>query len=269
MRNAIILGAGRSGTSLLAGLFHGNGYFSGDNLWRATASNPLGYFEDVEINSINEDLLDQVAPWRPRGIIGALTPFVRDRPRYSQRWLASLPAGTVIPSNLSLDGRMAAQTARRPYLFKDPRFSYTLPSWLPYLAGDTVFLCTFREPQRTVNSVMKIIREERYLRDLKISPEKAYEYWQAIYESVLRQRDTISGEWLFVHYDELLNGRSIPLLEERLQARADRTMMQSELARSTMDGPSVASADAVFQKLLVLAEQKYAAVNSVPEISQT
>jgi hypothetical protein len=258
MKNAIVLGAGRSGTSLLAGLFQKAGYFSGENLWPGTVSNPLGYFEDVEVNKINEDLLDKVVPWRPRGVIGAVMPFHRDRPRYSQRWLASLPAGTVIPSDARLETRMAAQTSRRPYLFKDPRFSYTLSNWRPFLAGDTVFLCIFREPNRTVNSILRIIREERYLRDLNFSAVQAYEYWRGIYESVLAQRTMIQGEWLFLHCDELLSQRSIPIVESYLEARADLTMLKPELNRSTSGGSSIASVDAVFQELLRLAEEKYA-----------
>jgi hypothetical protein len=258
MRNAIVLGAGRSGTSLLAGLFQKAGYFSGEHLWPATISNPLGYFEDIEINRINEDLLDKVVPWRPRGIIGAAMPFCRSRPRYTQRWLASLPAGTVIPSDARLEMRIAAQTSRRPYLFKDPRFSYTLSNWRPFLASDTVFLCIFREPQRTVDSILRILREERYLCDLRFSAAQAYEYWRAIYESVLEQRTMVPGEWLFLHCDELLQRRSIPVIERCLEARADLAMLKPDLSRSTSQGSSVPSVDAVFQELLRLAEEKYA-----------
>ena len=70
-RSAIVLGAGRSGTSLLAGLFQKSGYFSGNSLLAGSVSNPLGYFEDKEINAINEDLLAGAVPWRPRGVMGA------------------------------------------------------------------------------------------------------------------------------------------------------------------------------------------------------
>jgi hypothetical protein len=254
MRNAIVLGAGRSGTSLLAGLFQDAGYFSGENLWPATVSNPLGYFEDVEINSINEDLLDKVVPWRPRGVIGAAMPFRRSRTRYSQRWLAALPAGTVIPSDGKLEIRMAAQASRRPYLFKDPRFSYTLSSWRPFLASDTVFLCIFREPRRTVNSILRILREERYLHDLRFSAAQAFDYWRATYESALKQRTLVPGEWLFIHYDELLRQRSLPAIERCLEARADLAMLKPGLSRSTSEGSSIPAVDAVFQELLRLAE---------------
>jgi len=259
MRSAIVLGAGRSGTSLLAGLFHGAGYFSGDSLWPPTVSNPVGYFEDAEVNAINEDLLSGVAPWRPRGAAGVLLPVLRDRPRWSQRWLLTLPAGTDVPVKPALNQRMATQTARQPYLFKDPRFSYTLPAWRPHLAPDTVFMCIFREPQRTINSIMKVVRDERYLRDLRMSTERAARYWEAVYRSVLYQRSVAGGKWLFVHYDELLSGPAIPVLEDHLEAKADRAMLRSELKRSSLDASVPVSLQLLFRELSTLSEEKYSA----------
>jgi len=257
MRNALVLGSGRSGTSLLAGLLHKNSYFAGENLWPPTVSNPLGYFEDVEINRINEDLLAKVVPWRPPGVVGALWPTHRDRPRYTQRWLAMLPTGTAIPSDFALDARMVHQTSRRPYLFKDPRFCYTLPAWAPHLAADTLFLCVFREPQRTVDSIIKIIRTERYLRDLTLNAQGAYQYWEAAYRSVLYQKGKLGGEWLFLHYDEILEGRSHSILEEQLEASVDRGMLRADLKRSMAAGDTSPSAAALYQELIELSEAKY------------
>jgi hypothetical protein len=257
VKSAVILGAGRSGTSLLAGLFHKNIYFAGNQLWPPTASNPLGYFEDVEINGINEDLLDKVAPWRPRGIAGAAWPLHRDRPRYTQRWLSTLPTGTTICSDAALDDRMAKQTSCRPYMFKDPRFCYTLTAWAPHLAEDTLYLCVFREPQRTVDSIMKIIREERYLRDLSLTTQGAYRYWEAAYRNVLHLRGEIGGEWLFLHYDEILDGRSIPILQDQLGASVDVDMIRPELRRSVMAGKMERSAGTLYQELSELSMAKY------------
>ena len=71
-----------------------------------------------------------------------------------------------------------------PTCSKTHAFSYTLPAWVPYLAAGTAFICVFREPQRTVNSIMRNIRDERYLRDLAMAPERACRYWEAVYRSV-------------------------------------------------------------------------------------
>ena len=58
MNNCLILGFGRSGTSLLGGLLHHSGYFSGNHLHPARESNPKGFYEDVVINRINEHILE-------------------------------------------------------------------------------------------------------------------------------------------------------------------------------------------------------------------
>ena len=50
--NIIILGSGRSGTSMVAGLFRNCGYYMGDNYILPRESNPKGFFEDSEINNI-------------------------------------------------------------------------------------------------------------------------------------------------------------------------------------------------------------------------
>lgn len=258
-----MLGAGRSGTSLLAGLFGNSCYFAGDNLWPVTKANPAGYFEDAEINSINEDLLDKVVPWRPRGIIGAALPILRSRTRWSQRWLATVPEGTEIRSTHTLNRRIKAQTDRRPYLFKDPRFCHTLAAWGPYLAKDTVFLCVFREPQFTVNSIIKIVRDERYLRDLRVTEDRAYLYWEAMYRGALYQRQLVGGEWIFVHYDELLTQRAIPFLEDHLGVSANLAIIRPGLNRSTVEASVGESADSLCRTLLELAETKY---KSLPRV---
>ena len=58
MRNAVNIGCGRSGTSMLAGILHQNGWSLGEDLYiEPSDSNPKGFFEDRDVNSINEELL--------------------------------------------------------------------------------------------------------------------------------------------------------------------------------------------------------------------
>ena len=76
---------------MAAGVLSQAGYYMGDNLYRANARNPKGFFECSEVNGINEDILERVVPDRPR-IIGNW--LFRHRPERNQRWLASLAVGT-------------------------------------------------------------------------------------------------------------------------------------------------------------------------------
>src|SRR5262249_21790216 len=77
-RNCLILGSGRSGTSMLAGMLRLAGYYMGEHLVPADPSNPKGYFEDDEVNAINEELLSPVTP-------------PRSHPAFGWRWLAAVP----------------------------------------------------------------------------------------------------------------------------------------------------------------------------------
>lgn len=257
MRSCLVGGAGRSGTSLMAGLFRNAGYFYGSDLWHGTNSNPEGFFEDVEINAINEDLLDRIVPWRPRGIKGAVLPFLRHRTQWGQRWLEVLPVEQSIPADKRIVDRISAQTMRRPFLFKDPLFSYTLPVWQPYLPEDTVLLCVFREPERTVNSILKICRDERYLRTLQMSRERAEAYWLSVYTHILENDQVSQAPWIFVHYDEILSRRALPFLSETLGAPIDYTMLRPELKRSSANGHRSAELQRVYDELCARAEMKY------------
>ena len=53
IRDGLILGSGRSGTSMLAGTLSAAGYYIGDCLIEANEANPKGFFEDYEVNAIN------------------------------------------------------------------------------------------------------------------------------------------------------------------------------------------------------------------------
>ena len=66
MVNLIILGSGRSGTSLVTGLFAKAGYNQGTRLSGPNEGNPKGRFEDRQVNYTNEIILSQVMPDRPR-----------------------------------------------------------------------------------------------------------------------------------------------------------------------------------------------------------
>ena len=79
----------------------------GAHLIPADESNPKGYFEDDEINAINEALLTPLTP-------------TFHRPSYGWRWLAQVPVGTPITCPPAIAKRIEAQTHRVPYAFKDP-----------------------------------------------------------------------------------------------------------------------------------------------------
>lgn len=249
MKDVVILGSGRSGTSMVAGSLRRAGYDMGFGFKEGTSSNPLGYFESVEINDINEDLLRPVVAGLAARRDGG--PLIHPVLAKDQHWLACLPSDVEVAPVPGVDARMAAAAARRPFCFKDPRFCYTLPLWRPHVGPDTVFVCVFREPGRTVNSMMKDWREQEYLRGLGLSPWFAFRVWIQMYERIWRLHRR-QGRWLFLHYDQVLQGSGLRRLARVLGADVDFAFPTPTLKRSGDQGPVPRQARILYWKLKFL-----------------
>ena len=226
MRNCLILGCGRSGTSMLAGTLARAGYYMGDWLYRPNAANPKGFFESFSVNSVNERLLTGVAPsTRSRSLLKRIW-----RARFpSERWLIRLPVDTPIEADARALKRIERLTSKTPFAYKDPRFCYTLDAWRAFLPEDTAFLCIFREPGRTVQSMLK--EHRRVYSDLPFSLEEAFGVWNDMYRHVL-ERHRHRGDWLFIHFDQMLDGSKAGAIETLLQTRIDRDFPDRRLQRS-------------------------------------
>jgi hypothetical protein len=233
---------------MVAGALSSAGYYMGETLLPPTASNPKGYYESVEIETINESLLSRVLPRRPRGFLGR---FFRHRPKKFQRWLARVPVGQEIPCPAEIAARIEHQTRNRPFCFKDPRFSYTLPAWRPFLQ-DTVFVCVFREPMATAESILKMWKHETYIQSLALNFAGALEVWELMYRHIL-EIHRHQGDWLFLHYDQVLTGEGIERLERLTGAKADRSFPDATLRRSVSQRPAPAAAQRVYDRLCKLA----------------
>ncbi|MFQ5812217.1 MAG: hypothetical protein ACE5I2_03355 [Anaerolineae bacterium] len=255
-RNCLILGSGRSGTSMVAGSLSNSGYFMGDSSYPTNPSNPKGMFEDPEINAVNEALLSRAVPKRPR-ILGRW--FFRDRPVYGQRSLARVPLGTDIPCPPRVAERIRRVTEREPYCFKDPRFSYTLPAWRSFLREDTAFVCVFRDPASTALSILKDRQDNWFLHSLNITFREALEVWTLMYRHILEVHRH-EGDWLFLHYDQVLCGDGLDRLESFIGAQVDRSFPDPSLRRSLSGQPVPEATARLYQRLCELAEYEAASV---------
>jgi hypothetical protein len=224
------------------------GYFMGDNRLAPRDTNPKGFFEDSEVNHINEELIAQhLKP--PIPILGK---WLRRDLRNGQRWLATLPNDLEFHLTAGLQTRITAVTARTPYCYKDPRFCYTLPVWEPFLE-DTGFICVFREPLATARSILKECRRNRRLENVRMTLRRAVDIWVAMYEHVLSHRGD-GADWLFVHYDDVLTGDGVAKLAEFTQATVDHTFPDPRLKRSESKGSVPRQATSLYDKLCQLAE---------------
>lgn len=250
-KNILIVGSGRSGTSMLAGTLAKAGYFMGDNLYAPRECNPKGFFEDELINSINERIIEATPTIKP--FVFKRSCF-RYHPQDGQRWLSLVRLSTTINSNSDIQAAIGDVTARTPFCFKDPRFSYTLPVWRPYLS-DTVFICIFRNPADTVKSILKECQDSEVLQNLPITASIALKVWTLMYRHILSLHRH-NGDWLFVHYDQMLSGSAFEKIQKLTGAEIDKGFPEASLKRSFSQAPMPREAMIVYQSLCSLADVK-------------
>ncbi len=257
-KNIVILGSGRSGTSMVTGALSRKGFFMGENLHPSSSGNPKGCFESWEINAINEELLAQVVPKRP--FFGGFG-FFKNRPRYMQRWLARVPVGTLMALSPALSERIQKAVRKTPFCFKDPRFSYTLPVWRPFFEN-TVFVCVFRNPLTTMASMLNECKEARYLSDFTLTLNRAAEVWSLMYRHILEEHRN-HGDWLFVHYEQLFMEESIRRMEDFIGVTIDRDFPDRSLERSPEMGNMTFEMRQIYEKLCRLAGYQPDAVEKI------
>jgi len=255
MKNIIILGSGRSGTSMVAGCLAKSGYFMGNNLYPPRNSNPKGFFESADINGVNEDIISLNIPHRPRILPQWIrNKIFRSRPMKCQRWLAEVPLNVDITTSEEINNHISQLVHYSPYCYKDPRFSYTLPVWKPYLQN-TLFICVFRNPGATVQSIIKECNDAEYLHTLTINPVKAERIWILMYQHILNNYKK-GGEWLFLHFDEVLENSGLEKIEKFTGACVNSIFPEKKLKRSEDTNCFTVDSLICYKELCKLAEYK-------------
>lgn len=135
----VVLGCGRSGTSLVAGLLHGAGVHMGSFLIpaRATPSHaPLGLFEDERFNMCNSRIL---------GLADG-----------SWAYPPSVDAIMRIDSSAFVAPIVAAER-QAVWGWKDPRTALTITHWAPLIAGlHPQIVVTHRNPLSIARSMRRV-----------------------------------------------------------------------------------------------------------------
>ncbi|MEZ5977855.1 MAG: glycosyltransferase [Planctomycetota bacterium] len=220
MRNCLVLGSGRSGTSMVTGALANAGYHLGESLHAPRAANPKGFFESAEINDLNDAML------------GAVLPEGTDLSK-GQRWLGVPVEGAVVAPTPDQERRIAAAVARAPFCYKDPRFSFTLPAWreaIEAAPGGTGLVCVFRHPAATATSMVAEVASAPYLAGVAFDLGRAFELWIETYREIL-DRHADRGDSLFLHYDQVLHGDGLDRLGAFLGADVDAAFPDGMLRR--------------------------------------
>lgn len=225
-----VTGAGRSGTSALAGLFSQSSVNMGARIYPPRDANPKGFFESPEINHINDQII--------RESIAALLADTANTPvaqvlGLGHPWLAVLPPDADLKCSPTMSERIRKSLGDSPFCYKDPRFLVTLPVWLDHLTELPFILCAVRHPGEVVASMVKEILSANYLHNFVFSIDMLLLSWTAAY---VRFLDTVVGSELapvkFVGFDSIVGGSCIDELESLLGIPMDRSFPDSRLKRS-------------------------------------
>jgi hypothetical protein len=155
----LITGSGRSGTSAVAKLLHHAGFSAGHDLIAADESNADGYFEERAVIKLNDCIL-------------------RDT-RLNERF-ATASRERVVAAAEAYAEEMRALAGGATPAWKDPRFSWTLEAWLPFLPERPRVIVCLRSPQEVVASTM------RYYGLVDRESVRAVEHlWRSQYERLL------------------------------------------------------------------------------------
>lgn len=256
MTRIFIVGVGRSGTSLLAGLFRRCGLYMGESFYRPRDANPHGFFEDREVNSINEEILrpylspQSDAPTRQECNIQL---------GEGQRWLAHISPSTPIAALPSLGERISKVYSHGPSCLKDPRFCYTLGAWSALLRESEVnnmtILCIFRYPSIVATSIRNEIKSAPYLATLSMDYPSILQHWKLAYTYLLRNFIHL-GKWLFVPYESLFTAAGLERIEFFTGLQVDHELPSTMLNRTTTDIEADQDCLDIYQQLLFLSSDR-------------
>jgi len=228
-----LVGAGRSGTSATASLFNGT-RLSPISSYKPRESNPLGFYEDEQVNAINEKILSRYLPnSEPSESCG----YGADKPGPGQLWLARIPLSTSIETTDLEREQIQNYSVQAKFCIKDPRLSYTLECWRSCMTEDqqqeTGYICIFRNPASVIKSVAKEVLTTDYLKHFAISRSQILSCWLLQYQWIL-QKHVLKGNWYFLDYEQLLDGSAFDPLEAFCQMRLARTVINPKLNRSQL-----------------------------------
>ena len=247
--NIFIVGCGRNGTSMVAGLFAKHPFFMGEKLHAPRDSNPKGFFEDAAINQLNDSILSRYTP--ERTVINGFD-YQCDAPGRGQHWLARVPTDVVVTATPEELLQIRHFVERSPFCYKDTRFCYTLHLWQGF-ASNAKYICVFRPPNIAVESILKECHSQPYLADFSISVNQAYEVWYLMYSHIV-ERFSKNGDWLFVKYEDVVTGGSISRIEEFTSLKIDDDFPEQQFSRTKTSLIVPDKVSSLYDKLLFLSK---------------
>ncbi|MEO1295410.1 MAG: hypothetical protein AAFW75_06335 [Cyanobacteria bacterium J06636_16] len=217
---------------MLTATFRDTGAYFGEDIMSPTISNPYGYYECHKINRLNNQIIRKIIYGKVKFPFRRLAKFFQPR-IYDDKRCLMLAAPRKIP-NLVLSDKIVNEirslTENTPICLKDPRFSITLPFWKPFLPENTRFLVAFRDPYRTVDSMLRNARDI-YNPPLPLNEDWGLKLWYRNYHRLLHE---LSDEesWLFVHDELIFSGEALAAIEKFAETDLKDDQINPSIRRS-------------------------------------
>lgn len=225
--DVVVVGAPRSGTSLVGQLLASGGIGFGDHLLPPSPANPRGFLEDVRVTDLDDELL---APH----VVGR---GERPVPEARLAWVGVPEAGADVAATADQQRRMAALLdAEGPLGLKDPRFVWTLDAWRPVLRPGTRFVAVVRHPAEVAASLRAMWEGDRpYYGDHEVTVDDGLRVWEAANRRLRAHlRD---GPWIVLDHEALLAGDGVAALAGFTGLDLDAGVVDGALHRSARSAP--------------------------------
>jgi len=236
--NVIVLGCGRSGSSMVAGSIFSTGkYNMPGTMHPANEFNPKGYFETNTINAINDDIL--------RATFG-----FRSTQGLWQGWIGSLHYDDKCYIDSNITKRISDTVKDEPYLIKDPRLSYTLSSWIHLVYGAKYILC-FRHPSEFLSSIIYHCQHAEYLKKIVIDQEFFENVWISMNQYILTNYKYLNP--LFINYNQVLYSDGLDKISEFIGEEVNKDFPSKRLRNARRGIEVKESTAALYDQLCCLA----------------
>ena len=177
----IVLGAPRSGTSLIAGVLHSRAIAMGSDLLKPDSGNPHGYFEDIDFIDFHRQLLARTA--------ASVGRVFEDSTMREQAFDFEPTPADITTAKALIEQRSELSS----WGWKDPRTCLFLPFWRKLLP-DARFIIAYKHPLEMSASLLRMGKNW----DLALDPLIAVRSWTFYMSETLKLIREMPHEQCFI-----------------------------------------------------------------------
>jgi hypothetical protein len=211
----IVLGMHRSGTSMVAGLLHGDGICMGKAFRKVLPQNPLGFFEEESFRQLNDA-------------------FLLEAGYTVKEWSAEFSETALKTDTLHEAVNLIGQwnKSNGSWGWKDPRTCLTISLWLKVLQSKGLLRRTnIIVVNRSVSAVSKSLVARGDVNNISHGEALYAMYHENLEKGILEYCERL--RILRIDYEQLLDGPDFDRLQEFCGLEMDRAFIDRSLDHSS------------------------------------